>query len=297
MKVRGPVAWALAGGALAYTLTARARYRKQRKAVSALNSILHDNIAGIRQIKTYTSEEREHARFDESSDKVRIATLTVMKSWALYQPGMEFLSSLGLLIVAGVGTTQVLGGQLEIGALVACNSYRNPELLADMARTIDHISEGRFVLGLGSGWFERDYTEYGYEFGTAVDRLKLLEAGLPVIKDRMKKLNPQPVNGNIPIMIGGGGEKRTLRLVAEHAQQYNYFGPPESYANKIKILDEWCAKVGRNPKEIERTVAIYPKEVTPELFEAYKQAGAEHIILTSAGPFDMKDLETLLSWR
>ena len=109
----------LAAGALIYTLTARTRYRKQRKAVSALNSILHDNIAGIRQIKTYTSEEREHARFDESSDKVRIATLTVMKSWALYQPGMEFLSSLGLLIVAGVGTTQVLGGQLEIGALVA----------------------------------------------------------------------------------------------------------------------------------------------------------------------------------
>jgi len=164
----------------------------------------------------------------------------------------------------------------QVGALVTCFTYRNP---------------------LGSGWFERDYIEYGYEFGTAVERLKLLEAGLPVIKDRMSKLNPQPVNGNIPIMIGGGGEKRTLRLVAEHAQQYNYFGPPESYANKIKILDEWCAKVGRNPKEIERTVAIYPKEVTPELFEAYKQAGAEHIILASGGPFDMKGLETLLSWR
>lgn len=185
----------------------------------------------------------------------------------------------------------------QVGALVTCFTYRNPQLLADMARTIDHISDGRFVLGLGSGWFERDYTEYGYEFGTAVDRLKLLEAGLPVIKDRLSKLNPQPVNGNIPIMIGGGGEKRTLRLVAEYAQQYNYFGPPESYANKIKILNEWCAKVGRDPKEIERTVAIYPKEVTPELFEAYKKAGAEHIILASGGPFDMKDLETLLSWR
>ncbi len=109
----------LAGGAMAYTLTARARYRKQRKAVSALNSILHDNIAGIRQIKTYTSESREHARFDRASDKVRTATLTVMKAWALYQPGMEFLSSLGLLIVAAFGTSQVLGGQLEIGALVA----------------------------------------------------------------------------------------------------------------------------------------------------------------------------------
>ena len=116
---------------------------------------------------------------------------------------------------------------------------------------------------------------------------------------RIRKLRAgderQSPDGNAS--IGGGGEKRTLRLVAEHAQQYNYIGPPESYANKIKILDEWCAKVGRDPKEIERTVAIYPKEVTPELFEAYKQAGAEHIILTSAGPFDMKDLETLLSWR
>jgi alkanesulfonate monooxygenase SsuD/methylene tetrahydromethanopterin reductase-like flavin-dependent oxidoreductase (luciferase family) len=166
-----------------------------------------------------------------------------------------------------------------------------------MARTIDHISNGRFVLGIGSGWFERDYKEYGYHFGTAIERLKLLEAGLPVIKERLAKLNPQPVNGKVPIMIGGGGEKVTLRLVAQHADQYNYFGPPESYANKIKILDEWCAKVGRNPREIERTVAIYPKEVTPEIFEAYRQAGAEHVILTCAGPFDFGDLETLLSWR
>ena len=109
----------LAAGALAYTLTARARYRKQRRAVSHLNSILHDNIAGIRQIKTYTSEEREHARFDGASNGVREATLTVMRTWALYQPGMEFISSCGILIVAGVGTTQVLDGKMEIGALVA----------------------------------------------------------------------------------------------------------------------------------------------------------------------------------
>jgi alkanesulfonate monooxygenase SsuD/methylene tetrahydromethanopterin reductase-like flavin-dependent oxidoreductase (luciferase family) len=166
-----------------------------------------------------------------------------------------------------------------------------------MSRTIDHISDGRFVLGIGSGWFERDYTEYGYEFGDAVGRLKLLEAGLPVIKERMAKLNPQPVRGSIPLMIGGGGEKRTLRLVAEYADQYNYFGPPESYANKLRILDEWCAKVGRNPREIERTVAIYPKEVTPETFAQYKEAGAEHIILASGGPFDLGLVEQLLAWR
>ena len=109
----------LAAGALAYTLTARSRYRKQRKAVSALNSLLHDNIAGIRQIKTYTSEDREHARFDTASDGVRKATLTVMKAWAIYQPGMEFLSALGILLVAGFGTPLVLSGQMETGALVA----------------------------------------------------------------------------------------------------------------------------------------------------------------------------------
>jgi ATP-binding cassette, subfamily B, bacterial len=109
----------LAAGALSYTLTARARYRKQRAAVSALNSLLHDNIAGVRQIKTYTSEEREHLRFDSASDTVRRATLTVMKVWAFYQPGMEFISSCGLLMVAGFGTSQVLGGEMEIGALVA----------------------------------------------------------------------------------------------------------------------------------------------------------------------------------
>jgi len=109
----------LGAGALAYTLTARSRYRTQRKAVSALNSLLHDNIAGIRQIKTYTSETREHARFDEASNGVRKATLTVMKAWALYQPGMEFISSCGLLLVAGFGTSQVISGKMEVGALVA----------------------------------------------------------------------------------------------------------------------------------------------------------------------------------
>ena len=109
----------LGAGALAYTLTARSRYRTQRKAVSALNSLLHDNIAGIRQIKTYTGEKREHARFDEASNGVRTATLTVMKAWAFYQPGMEFISSCGLLLVAGFGTSQVISGQMDIGGLVA----------------------------------------------------------------------------------------------------------------------------------------------------------------------------------
>ena len=180
-----------------------------------------------------------------------------------------------------------------IGALVTCYSYRNAQLLADMARTIDHISEGRFILGIGSGWFERDYQEYGYEFGTGPGRLKLLEAGLPVIKERMSKLNPGPVNGKIPLMIGGSGERVTLRLVAQYADQLNTFGPPENFKRKNDILNEWCTKVGRNPKDIERTVAVKPEEL--EKVDDYAAAGADHMIVMLSQPFDLSAVEKYLA--
>jgi probable F420-dependent oxidoreductase len=179
----------------------------------------------------------------------------------------------------------------RIGALVTCNSYRNPNLLADMSRTIDHLSGGRFELGIGAGWFERDYTEYGYEFGTAPDRLRALARDLPIIMERFDALTPPP-RGPIPILIGGSGPKVTLRLTAEHADGWNAFGPPASYAEKNQTLNEWCEKLERDPRQIERTVGIQSTEIDD--WQAYLDAGAEHIILMAGPPFDLDPLRRLL---
>ena len=181
--------------------------------------------------------------------------------------------------------------QAQFGMLVTCNSYRNPELLADMARTIDHLSGGRLILGMGAGWFQRDYDEYGYEFGTPVTRLAALKRDLPRIRARLAKLDPPPI-GPLPLLIGGGGEKVTLRLTAEHADMWNHFGPAKRWAKKNAILDEWCEKLGRDPALIERTIAIYEDDVKKT--DQFLAAGATHLIYGLEAPFDMKPVERLL---
>ncbi len=178
------------------------------------------------------------------------------------------------------------------GAMVTCNSYRNPELLADMARTIDHLSGGRFILGIGSGWFERDYVEYGYEFGTAASRLKDLGAALPRINDRLAKLNPPPVQQPLPLLIGGSGEKVTLKLVAQHATMWNSFGEPAEYQRKSRILDDWCAEVGRDPAEIERTINLPPEAVAR--LDEYEAVGVQHVVFMLGHSFDLTPLQPAL---
>src|SRR5881398_1531855 len=109
----------LAGGALWYTLTAHRRYRLQRRAASAMNALLHDNLSGIRQIRSFAREEDEHRRFNRVSDELRRATLIVMKVWAVYNPSMYLIGTLGVIVTVVVGTQAVLAGSMPLGALVA----------------------------------------------------------------------------------------------------------------------------------------------------------------------------------
>jgi probable F420-dependent oxidoreductase len=186
--------------------------------------------------------------------------------------------------------------RVEIGALVSCNSYRNPELLADMARTVDHISDGRLILGIGSGWFERDYVEYGYDFGTAGGRLDDLAAALPRIEARFGKLNPPPTR-KIPVLIGGGGEKKTLKLVAQHADIWHSFGDAATIEHKLGVLRGHCETVGRDFAEIEVSAGT-PKGEPAAAAAEYREKGVSLFTIGVGGPQpDLGPLRQWLAWR
>lgn len=185
----------------------------------------------------------------------------------------------------------------RVGCLVFCNSYRNPQLLANVHTTIDQIAGGRLVLGIGAGWFERDYDEYGYEFGTAPDRLRALARDLPLLRHRLEQLNPQPV-GKLPILIGGAGEKVTLKLVAQHAQEWHAFGSTEVYLAKSEILAEHCAAVGRDPREIDRVWGAL--DGVEKYADGLADAGVSEITIgVSGGPggYDLGKLREMIQWR
>ncbi|WP_277212853.1 LLM class F420-dependent oxidoreductase [Isoptericola croceus] len=186
--------------------------------------------------------------------------------------------------------------QVEIGALVTGNGYRNPDLLADMARTVDHISGGRLILGIGAGWNERDYREFGYEFGTAGTRIAALGDALPRIRARLAAGAPAPVR-QIPLLIGGGGEKKTLRLVAKHADVWHSFGSADTLRRKSGILDAHGADVGRDTARlVERSVGVKrpPQEVADDL----TAAGATLFTIGTSGPdFDLDLVRPWVAWR
>ena len=203
--------------------------------------------------------------------------------------GLHFEGMTSLAVLAQVTE------RAQVGALVTCNSYRNPELLADMHRTIDHVSGGRAILGIGAGWFKRDYDEYGYEFGEARDRLRDLRHALPRIKDRLGRLNPPPV-GPLPILIGGSGPKVTLKLVAQYGDIWHSFGDADDYKRKNDILLEHCASEGRDPAEIERMWGAADLERADSLVAA----GVQHVVFDvsgDGGSYDLSQVRELVKWR
>ncbi len=191
---------------------------------------------------------------------------------------------------------------IEIGCLVTCNSYRNANLLADMARTVDHISGGRLIFGIGSGWFRRDYDSYGYEFGTAGGRLDALGEALPAIEERWGELNPPPTR-RIPILIGGTGPRKTMRLVARHADGWHAMFPshPSELEVPVAALRKWCAEIGRDPHDVEWGLGLEPTDrqrILAEHAEEFHHMGFTQFTLGTSGPdYPLDGLEEWLAWR
>jgi alkanesulfonate monooxygenase SsuD/methylene tetrahydromethanopterin reductase-like flavin-dependent oxidoreductase (luciferase family) len=174
---------------------------------------------------------------------------------------------------ATLSALAVLTKRVRLGLLVAANTFRNPGLTAKLATTVDHLSDGRLVLGLGGGWFEREHVAFGIDFGAGfgerLDRLdeavglirRLLDGERVTHEGRFYTMRdalcaPLPVQPRLPILIGGSGPTKTLRTTARYADLWNGYGPPEKIAATSEILRERCTEVGRPFDEIERTVTV-----------------------------------------
>jgi probable F420-dependent oxidoreductase len=250
----------------------------------------------------------QHASYPQLRDAVRRAEdlgVDAVFGWDHFFPLTEPYEAEHFEAWTALAAIAEQTSRVEFGPLVNCNSYRNPDLQADMARTIDHISardgRGRFVFGTGSGWAHRDYEGYGYEFGTVGSRLDDLAEALPRIRRRWDALNPAPTR-RIPILIGGGGERKTLRLVAEHADIWHTFASLEELPHKIAVLERWCAELGRDSAEIElssgQTVRGFGPLRSVEDAEALHALGVRLLIPAVDGPdYDLSFVRELLAWR
>jgi F420-dependent oxidoreductase-like protein len=162
--------------------------------------------------------------------------------------------------------------RLRLGLLVGANPFRNPGLVAKTVVTLDHVSNGRAILGMGAAWFEPEHRAHGIDFGAGVgERLDWLDEAVGIMRrlldgeevthagphyqaDHLRHA-PRPIQERLPIMIGGSGEQKTLRTVARYADMWNAMGPPDFLRHKDEVLRERCIEVGRDEAEIERTVS------------------------------------------
>ncbi|MHA2281736.1 MAG: TIGR03560 family F420-dependent LLM class oxidoreductase [Promethearchaeota archaeon] len=177
-----------------------------------------------------------------------------------------------------ITATATVTNRLKLGILVTGNTYRNPALLAKMAATVDQISNGRLILGIGAAWFQREHEAYGWEFPDVRERCDRLEEGVELIRKLFTEEGPINYNGryyklnnayfspactqkpHIPIMVGGNGEKRTLHTLAKFGDicniDFNLPGSPEIFKHKLDVIERHCEDIGRDPDEIEKTLLI-----------------------------------------
>jgi F420-dependent oxidoreductase-like protein len=216
----------------------------------------------------------------------------------LYQIGMvgpqedPMLEAYTLLSALAARTRRV-----SLGTMVTGVTYRNPALLAKMVTTLDVISSGRAILGIGAAWNDDEHAGYGFEFPSVKERMDRLEEALqicramftepaPTFEGRYHRVhqvlnNPKPIRGRIPVLIGGGGEKRTLRLVAQYGDACNLFGDPEAVRHKLDVLERHCADVGRDPAEITKTVLLTVGDPAGEAdrIAAYRAVGVDGVVV------------------
>ncbi|HLM65042.1 MAG TPA: TIGR03560 family F420-dependent LLM class oxidoreductase [Acidimicrobiales bacterium] len=168
-----------------------------------------------------------------------------------------------------VGALSAAVPRVRIGTLVYGNTYRHPAVVANMAATADHISGGRFVLGLGAGWQENEHEQYGIELPAVRERVDRFAEAVAIVRSLLREpstthvgdhyrltdalCEPKPVQQPLPLLVGASGEKRMLRLVAEHADEWNCWSVPELFRHKSSVLDQHCEAVGRDPSEIRRS--------------------------------------------
>ena len=167
---------------------------------------------------------------------------------------------------------------MRLSSLVTGNTYRNPTLLAKSVTALDVVSGGRAQLGIGAGWFEFEHQSLGFEFGTFTDRFEKLEEALQIILPMLRGERPSldgkwyhvedAINspaplGRIPVMIGGGGEKKTLRMVAQYADESNLIAAPEDLPRKLDVLAAHCERLGRDRSEITVTAVSYTHLTLP----------------------------------
>ena len=183
--------------------------------------------------------------------------------------------------------------RVNLSLLVAGVTYRNPALHAKITTTIDVISGGRAIHGLGAAWFEGEHDAYGFHFGTLGERFERLEDALNIARAMFTEeratyegthhsvrgaySNPKPIRGDIPIMIGGSGERKTLRMVAQYADASNFFGDPERIRHLVGVLEDHCERLERDPAEITKTrlgtvIIASTQEEAEQRFERVRQS-------------------------